>query len=98
MTVRPEWAHSVPMRTTVKIDGELLQTALRESGLSSQRQVVEQSLRALIQHGRRKRLIEAFGKYPWVGDLANLRRWHSREGRLIVVASSIGTDRYSKSI
>jgi Arc/MetJ family transcription regulator len=74
-----ELAHSLQMRTTVEIDDELLQTALRESGLSSEREVVEQSLRALIQYGRRKRLIEAFGNYPWDGNLASLRRWHTEK-------------------
>lgn len=63
------------MRINVDIDDELMETALRESGLRTKREVVEQGLRALIQRGRRKTLIEAFGRYPWDGDQAHLRRW-----------------------
>lgn len=67
------------MRTNIDIDDELMETALRESGLRTKRAAVEEGLRALIQRQRRKRLIEAFGKYPWDGDLAELRRWRTRE-------------------
>jgi Arc/MetJ family transcription regulator len=63
------------MRTNIDIDDELMETALRESGLRTKRAAVEEGLRALIQRERRKKLIEAFGQYPWDGDLAELRRW-----------------------
>jgi len=62
------------MRTTIDIDDELMETALRESGLSSKRAVVEEGLRALIQRQARKKLVAAFGKYPWDGDLSEQRR------------------------
>jgi Arc/MetJ family transcription regulator len=62
------------MRTNIDIDDELMETALRESGLRTKRAAVEEGLRALIQRERRKKLIEAFGKYPWEGDLTELRR------------------------
>jgi Arc/MetJ family transcription regulator len=63
------------MRTNIDIDDELMDTALRESGLRTKRAAVEEGLRALIQRERRKKLIDAFGKYPWEGDLTELRRW-----------------------
>jgi Arc/MetJ family transcription regulator len=62
------------MRTTIDINDELMETAMRESGLSSKRAVVEEGLRALIQRHRARKLRDAFGKYPWDGDLSEQRR------------------------
>ncbi|MGH6921205.1 MAG: type II toxin-antitoxin system VapB family antitoxin, partial [Geminicoccaceae bacterium] len=45
------------MRTNIDIDDELMETALRESGLRTKRAAVEEGLRALIERERRKRLI-----------------------------------------
>ena len=61
------------MRTTIDIDDELMETALRETGLSSKRAVVEEGLRALIERHRGRKLRDAFGKYPWDGDLSKQR-------------------------
>jgi len=69
------------MRTNIDIDDELMETALRESGLRTKRAAVEEGLRALIQRQRRKRLIAAFGNYPWDGDLAEMRRWRGEKPR-----------------
>ena len=62
------------MRMTIDIDDELLEAAQRESGLSSKYAVIEEGLRVLIQRHRRKKLLMAFGKYPWDGDLSEQRR------------------------
>jgi Arc/MetJ family transcription regulator len=59
---------------TIDIDDKLMETAQRESGLGSKRAVVEESLRVLIQRHRCKKLLMAFGKYPWDGDLSEQRR------------------------
>jgi Arc/MetJ family transcription regulator len=67
------------MRTNVDINDELMETALRESGLRTKRAVVEEGLRLVIERHRRKKLIDAFGKYPWEGDLAEMRRWRSEK-------------------
>jgi Arc/MetJ family transcription regulator len=61
------------MRMTIDIDDELIDTALRESGLNSNRAVLEEGLRTLIQRRRREKLLAAFGKYPWDGDLSEQR-------------------------
>lgn len=67
------------MRTTIDIDDELMATALRETGLSGKRAVIEEGLRALIQRHRAKELLAAFGKHPWDGDLSERRRsWRCR--------------------
>jgi Arc/MetJ family transcription regulator len=67
------------MRTNIDIDDDLMETALRESGLRTKRAAVEEGLRALIQRQRRKKLLAAFGKYPWDGDLAEMRRWRGEK-------------------
>ena len=71
--------HTLCMRTNIDIDDELMETALRESGLRTKRAAVEEGLRALIDRQRRRKLIDAFGKYPWEGDLAELRRWRGEK-------------------
>jgi Arc/MetJ family transcription regulator len=70
-----ESVHTLCMRTNIDIDDELMETALRESGLRTKRAAVEEGLRALIERQRRRKLLDAFGKYPWEGDLAEMRRW-----------------------
>ena len=75
----PSLVHNVCMRTNVDINDELMETALRESGLRTKRAVVEEGLRLVIERHRRKKLIDAFGKYPWEGDLAEMRRWRSEK-------------------
>jgi membrane protein DedA with SNARE-associated domain/Arc/MetJ family transcription regulator len=47
------------LRTTIDIDKDLLEIALRESGLSSKGAVIEEGLRLLIQREARKRLLAA---------------------------------------
>jgi Arc/MetJ family transcription regulator len=71
--------HTLCMRTNIDIDDELMETALRESGLRTKRAAVEEGLRALIERQRRRKLLDAFGKYPWEGDLAEMRRWRGEK-------------------
>jgi Arc/MetJ family transcription regulator len=64
------------MRTNIEIDDELLQAALRVSGLKTKRAAVEEGLRALIRLGRQKKILDLAGKIHWEGNLDE-----SREGR-----------------
>ena len=75
----PHFIHTMCMRTNIDIDDELMETALRESGLRTKRAAVEEGLRLLVERHRRNKLIEAFGKYPWEGDLRQMRRWRSEK-------------------
>jgi Arc/MetJ family transcription regulator len=50
--------------------------ALRLSGALTKRQVVEDSLRLLIQLKRQERVRKARGKLRWSGDLDAMRRDH----------------------
>ena len=62
------------MRTNIVIDPKLMSEALRLSGAPTKRQVVEDSLRLLIQVKRQERIRKARGKLKWVGDLDAMRR------------------------
>jgi Arc/MetJ family transcription regulator len=64
------------MRTNIEISDELIQEALRISGLKTKRAAVEAGLKALIRLGRQKRILDLAGKVHWEGDLDD-----SREGR-----------------
>jgi Arc/MetJ family transcription regulator len=64
------------MRTNIEIDDELLQEALRASGLKTKRAAVEEGLRALIRLKRQKKILDLAGKVRWEGNLDE-----SREGR-----------------
>jgi Arc/MetJ family transcription regulator len=62
------------MRTNIVIDPRLMKEALRLSGAPTKRQVVEDSLRLLIQVKRQERIRKARGKLKWAGDLDTMRR------------------------
>jgi Arc/MetJ family transcription regulator len=62
------------VRTNIVIDPKLMSEALRLSGAPTKRQVVEDSLRLLIQVKRQERIRKARGKLKWVGDLDGMRR------------------------
>ena len=64
------------MRTNIEISDELIQEALRISGLKTKRAAVEAGLKALIRLGRQKRILDLAGKVHWEGNLDD-----SREGR-----------------
>ena len=62
------------MRTNIVIDDELIAEAMQLSGARTKREVVEHSLRLLVQLKRQERLRGARGKLQWIGDLEAMRR------------------------
>jgi Arc/MetJ family transcription regulator len=62
------------MRTNIVIDPKLIGEALKLSGAATKRQVVEDSLRLLIQVKKQERIRHARGKLKWAGDLDEMRR------------------------
>ncbi|MGA9525943.1 MAG: type II toxin-antitoxin system VapB family antitoxin [Myxococcaceae bacterium] len=59
------------MRTTLDLDEDLINEALKQTGASSKTEVIEMGLRALLDREARKRLKALFGKVP---DLEPERR------------------------
>ena len=64
------------MRTNIEIDDQLIERALKATGLSTKRAVVEAGLRLLIKLRGQAKLRESFGKYPLENNLEE-----SRQGR-----------------
>ena len=62
------------MRTNIVIDDELIAEAMQLSGARTKREVVEHSLRLLVQLKRQERLRGSRGKLKWAGDLEAMRR------------------------
>jgi Arc/MetJ family transcription regulator len=62
------------MRTNIEIDDELIQKALRLSGLKTKRAVVEAGLRMLIRVREQEEILKLAGKVHWQGNLDESRR------------------------
>jgi len=67
------YTRSSAMRTNIEIDDQLMTRAMELTGLRTKRAVVDAALRALIERRSRQLLRESFGKYPWEGDLDQMR-------------------------
>lgn len=61
------------MRTNIVIDDELMETALKASGLSTKKDVVEQGLKLLIKRNQQQEIRKLRGKVKWEGDLDKMR-------------------------
>lgn len=62
------------MRTNIVIDDELMEKAMKATGLKTKRAVVEAGLRKLIQLDEQAQIRGYFGKLRWEGDLDEMRR------------------------
>jgi Arc/MetJ family transcription regulator len=62
------------VRTNIEIDDELLQDALRVSGLKTKRAVVEAGLRMLLRLKRQEDILGLVGKVHWEGSLDESRQ------------------------
>ena len=62
------------MRTNIEIDDELMDEAMRVSGLATKRETVEAGLRLLVQLKRQQGIRSYRGKLRWEGDLERMRR------------------------
>jgi Arc/MetJ family transcription regulator len=65
------------MRTNIDIDDDLMERALRTSGLPTKRAAVEAGLRLLVKLEEQKEILGLAGQVHWQGALAG-----SRLGRL----------------
>ena len=61
------------MRTNIDIDDDLMRQAMRSSGASTKRAVVEEGLRLLIQTRGQASMRRLRGKVKWQGDLQRSR-------------------------
>ena len=66
------------MRTNIDIDDDLMRQAMRSSGATTKRAVVEEGLRLLIQTRGQASMRRLRGKVKWEGNLEQ-----SRVGRMV---------------
>jgi Arc/MetJ family transcription regulator len=61
------------MRTNVVIDNDLMESALKVSGLRTKKDAIEEGLKLLVQVKGQKRVKDFRGKLKWAGSLDEMR-------------------------
>ena len=61
------------MRTNIDIDDELIAEAMTITGLATKKATVEEALRRLVQHHRRRNAVADMAGLGWEGDLDAMR-------------------------
>ncbi len=61
------------MRTNIVIDDQLMNDALKFSGLNTKREVVAEGLKILIKLRKQENIKKFRGKLNWEGDLNDMR-------------------------
>ena len=61
------------MRTNIMIDDKLINAAMKETGISTKKGVVEEGLKMLLRLKRQERIKKWRGKLKWDGDLNEMR-------------------------
>ncbi len=61
------------MRTNIVIDDQLMDEALKASGLKTKKEAVEAGLRALINQRKQENIRVLRGKLRWEGNLEEMR-------------------------
>jgi Arc/MetJ family transcription regulator len=61
------------MRTNIVIDDDLMDQALKATGVKTKKEAVELGLKTLIRLKKQAEIRKYRGKLPWTGDLAELR-------------------------
>jgi Arc/MetJ family transcription regulator len=62
------------MRTNIEIDDELMDEALKLTGLATKRAVVEEGLRLMVRLRKQARALKALKGLGWEGDLDKMRQ------------------------
>ncbi|MCZ4339280.1 type II toxin-antitoxin system VapB family antitoxin [Shewanella colwelliana] len=61
------------MRTNIVIDDDLMADAIKATGLSTKKEVVEQGLKLIIKRNQQQAIRQLRGKLQWEGDLDEMR-------------------------
>jgi len=61
------------MRTNIVIDDDLMADALKATGLSTKKEVVERGLKLLVRQHQQQAIRKLRGKLKWEGDLDEMR-------------------------
>jgi len=71
--IRNNTTHRCSMRTNIVIDDKLMDQALKASGLSTKKDVVEQALKLLVRRNKQQSIRSLRGNVQWEGDLDEMR-------------------------
>jgi len=63
-----------PMRTTLNIDDEALQAAMKFAQGRTKTEVINEALRRFVRAKKRRQLLQLQGKAQWEGDIDQLRK------------------------
>jgi Arc/MetJ family transcription regulator len=61
------------MRTNVVINDDLMESALRASGIRTKKEAIEEGLKLLVQMKNQERIKRFRGKLTWTGNLDEMR-------------------------
>ena len=61
------------MRTNVVIDDDLMESALKTSGIKTKKDAIEEGLRLLVQMKGQEKIKGFRGKLQWTGSLEEMR-------------------------
>ena len=62
------------MRTNIVIDDQLMNDALKATGLSTKKEAVEMGLKMLIRLKKQEKFRKFKGRLSWDGDLSEMRK------------------------
>jgi Arc/MetJ family transcription regulator len=62
------------MRTTLNIDDEALQAAMKLAGGRTKTEIINEALRRFVRAKRRLQLLDLRGKVEWEGEIDDLRK------------------------
>lgn len=61
------------MRTNIDIDEDLIREAMKLTGITTKKGVVEKALAQMVSLKKQERIKQIRGKYQWEGDLDQMR-------------------------
>lgn len=61
------------MRTNIDIDEELIREAMKLTGITTKKGVVEKALANMVSLKKQEKIKQIRGKYQWQGDLDEMR-------------------------
>lgn len=63
----------IHMRTNIDIDEELIREAMKLTGITTKKGVVEKALANMVSLKKQEKIKQIRGKYQWEGDLDEMR-------------------------
>lgn len=65
---------NIDMRTTIDIDEALIQDAMRLTGITTKKAMVDAALKLMVSLKKQEQIRQLRGKFKWEGHLDELRK------------------------